>query len=110
MASNVLGGVIAFGDNFDGIKVVSTLLCIWGFSSYLNEMYIKKKEEKEEKEEKKEDDSSEKLINKDNNDDDDSREKMTEIVTHNTWGDDFLVKCQVLFLLAVIVCHHAFLF
>ncbi|XP_015089683.1 probable purine permease 4 [Solanum pennellii] len=49
MAVNVLGGVIVFKDNFGGIKVVSTLLCIWGFSSYLYGMYnMKKKKEKKE--------------------------------------------------------------
>ncbi|KAH0751317.1 hypothetical protein KY285_004465 [Solanum tuberosum] len=50
MAVNVLGGVIVCGDNFGGIKVVSTLLCIWGFSSYLYGMYMKKEEEKKKKE------------------------------------------------------------
>uniref|UniRef100_M1DLJ2 Purine transporter n=2 Tax=Solanum tuberosum TaxID=4113 RepID=M1DLJ2_SOLTU len=77
MAVNVLGGVIVYGDNFGGIKVVSTLLCIWGFSSYLYGMYMKMKEE----EEKKKDDSLEKLIKNDK----DEEENMTEIhVTHNT--------------------------
>ncbi|KAK4723261.1 hypothetical protein R3W88_026040 [Solanum pinnatisectum] len=78
IAVNVLGGVIVFGDNFGGIKVVSTLLCIWGFSSYLYGMYMKRKEEEEE--EKKKDDSLEKLIKNDK----DEQENMTEIVTLNT--------------------------
>ncbi|KAH0778127.1 hypothetical protein KY290_004554 [Solanum tuberosum] len=73
MAVNVLGGVIVFEDNFGWIKVVSTLLCIWGFSSYLYGMYMKMKEEEEE--EKKKDDSLEKLINNDK----DEEENMTEI-------------------------------
>uniref|UniRef100_M1DAU1 Purine transporter n=1 Tax=Solanum tuberosum TaxID=4113 RepID=M1DAU1_SOLTU len=51
MAVNVLGGVIVYGDNFGGIKVVSTLLCIWGFSSYLYGMYMKMKEEEKKKKE-----------------------------------------------------------
>ncbi|XP_055807029.1 probable purine permease 4 [Solanum dulcamara] len=80
MAANVLGGVIVFGDNFGGIKIVSTLLCVWGFSSYLYGMYMKRKEEEEE--EKKKDDSLEKLINNDK--EDDQSEEITEIVTHNT--------------------------
>ncbi|KAH0721541.1 hypothetical protein KY289_006875 [Solanum tuberosum] len=71
MAVNVLGGVIVFEDNFGWIKVVSTLLCVWGFSSYLYGMYMKMKEE----EEKKKDDSLEKLIKNDK----DEEENMTEI-------------------------------
>ncbi|XP_059302789.1 probable purine permease 4 [Lycium ferocissimum] len=76
MAANVLGGVIVYGDNFGGIKIVSTLLCVWGFSSYLYGMYMKTKDE-----EKKKEGSMEKLIN---NDDDHQEEQveMTEIVTH----------------------------
>ncbi|MCD9559077.1 putative purine permease 4 [Datura stramonium] len=52
MAVNVLGGVIVYGDNFDGIKIVSTFLCIWGFCSYLYGMYMKGEEEEEEDEER----------------------------------------------------------
>lgn len=37
---NVLAGVIVYGDNFGGPKVVSTLLCAWGFSSYVYGMYL----------------------------------------------------------------------
>ncbi|XP_068666526.1 probable purine permease 4 [Aristolochia californica] len=40
---NVLGGVIAFGDDFGGQKAVSTVLCLWGFASYLYGEYIKQK-------------------------------------------------------------------
>ncbi|XP_015055430.1 probable purine permease 4 [Solanum pennellii] len=54
MTVNVLGGVIVFKDNFGLIKVISTLLCIWGFSSYLYGMYKKMEEKK--------DDSLEKII------------------------------------------------
>ncbi|CAN4117408.1 unnamed protein product [Withania somnifera] len=46
MSVNVLGGVIVYGDNFGGIKVVSTLLCVWGFSSYLYGLYMNNEEEK----------------------------------------------------------------
>lgn len=45
MAINVLGGVLVYGDEFGGVKVVSTVLCVWGFSSYLYGMYIKTKKE-----------------------------------------------------------------
>ncbi|XP_016489369.1 putative purine permease 4 [Nicotiana tabacum] len=50
MAVNVLGGVIVYGDNFGDTKIVSTLLCVWGFSSYLYGMYMKMKEEEKKKE------------------------------------------------------------
>ncbi|CAH9068644.1 unnamed protein product [Cuscuta europaea] len=43
MAMNVVGGVLVYGDRFDGSKAVSTALCLWGFSSYLHGMYKKKK-------------------------------------------------------------------
>lgn len=53
MAANVLGGVLAFGDQFGGGKVVSTLLCVWGFCSYVYGMYVTMKEEEEEEGEEK---------------------------------------------------------
>uniref|UniRef100_A0A3Q7I9F5 Probable purine permease n=1 Tax=Solanum lycopersicum TaxID=4081 RepID=A0A3Q7I9F5_SOLLC len=34
MAVNVLAGVIVYGDNFGLIKIISTILCVWGFGSY----------------------------------------------------------------------------
>ncbi|KAG9448084.1 hypothetical protein H6P81_014212 [Aristolochia fimbriata] len=40
---NVLGGVVAFGDDFGGQKAVSTVLCLWGFASYLYGEYLKQK-------------------------------------------------------------------
>ncbi|XP_009759913.1 putative purine permease 4 [Nicotiana tabacum] len=60
MAVNVLGGVLVYGDNFSDTKIVSTLLCVWGFSSYLYGMYMKMKEEEKNKES-----STEKLISDD---------------------------------------------
>ncbi|XP_020232558.1 probable purine permease 4 [Cajanus cajan] len=39
LSMNVLGGVVVFGDNFGGFKAVSTLLCIWGFCSYVYGIY-----------------------------------------------------------------------
>lgn len=46
MAMNVIGGVVVYRDNFTGLKVVSTLLCCWGFCSYVYGMYKKTKEER----------------------------------------------------------------
>ncbi|KAI3747253.1 hypothetical protein L6452_09706 [Arctium lappa] len=43
MAMNVLGGVVVYGDDFKGPKVVSTVLCLWGFCSYVYGMYVKMK-------------------------------------------------------------------
>ncbi|XP_074303851.1 putative purine permease 4 [Silene latifolia] len=43
LAMNVVGGVIVYGDQFGGIKAVSTLLCAWGFCSYVYGMYVKSK-------------------------------------------------------------------
>ncbi|XP_016465788.1 putative purine permease 4 [Nicotiana tabacum] len=45
MGINVLGGVLVYGDHFGGFKAVSTLLCLWGFCSYIYGIYIKTKEE-----------------------------------------------------------------
>lgn len=45
MAANVIGGVLVYGDKFGGGKVVSTLLCVWGFCSYVYGMHIKMKKE-----------------------------------------------------------------
>jgi hypothetical protein len=47
LAMNVLGGVLVYGDEFGGVKVVSTVLCGWGFCSYVYGMYLKMREEKE---------------------------------------------------------------
>ncbi|KAA8544688.1 hypothetical protein F0562_019465 [Nyssa sinensis] len=47
MAMNVLGGVLVYGDEFKGVKVVSTLLCAWGFCSYVYGMHLKMKKERE---------------------------------------------------------------
>ncbi|XP_061356565.1 probable purine permease 4 [Gastrolobium bilobum] len=46
LSMNVLGGVVVFRDAFGGLKAVSTILCIWGFCSYVYGMYIKMVEEK----------------------------------------------------------------
>ncbi|XP_015055445.2 probable purine permease 4 [Solanum pennellii] len=50
MAVNVLAGVIVYGDNFGLIKIISTILCVWGFGSYLYGLYKKEKEKKKKKE------------------------------------------------------------
>ncbi|KAJ6712839.1 PURINE PERMEASE 4-RELATED [Salix purpurea] len=47
LAMNVLGGVLVYGDEFGGVKVVSTVICGWGFCSYVYGMYLKMREEKE---------------------------------------------------------------
>ncbi|KAF8412621.1 hypothetical protein HHK36_000590 [Tetracentron sinense] len=49
MSMNVLGGVLVYGDAFKGVKVVSTILCVWGFCSYVYGDYIKTKVEGKEK-------------------------------------------------------------
>ncbi|KAL5578376.1 hypothetical protein UlMin_020075 [Ulmus minor] len=48
MAINVVGGVLVYGDDFGGVKIVSTLLSSWGFASYVYGLYIKMKLEREE--------------------------------------------------------------
>lgn len=42
LALNVLGGVIVYGDHFGGAKAVSTVLCAWGFCSYVYGLYVTK--------------------------------------------------------------------
>ncbi|XP_075482644.1 putative purine permease 4 [Primulina tabacum] len=41
LGANIVGGVIVYGDKFGGMKAVSTVLCVWGFFSYLYGMYAK---------------------------------------------------------------------
>ncbi|XP_073307245.1 probable purine permease 4 [Primulina huaijiensis] len=41
LGANIMGGVIVYGDKFGGMKAVSTVLCVWGFCSYLYGMYVK---------------------------------------------------------------------
>ncbi|KAL5577934.1 hypothetical protein UlMin_019633 [Ulmus minor] len=48
MGINVVGGVLVYGDDFGGVKIVSTLLSSWGFASYVFGFYIKMKLEREE--------------------------------------------------------------
>ncbi|XP_038991883.1 probable purine permease 4 [Hibiscus syriacus] len=40
---NVVGGVVVYGDEFGGVKTVSTVMCGWGFCSYVYGMYTKSK-------------------------------------------------------------------
>ncbi|KAL0389877.1 UNVERIFIED_CONTAM: putative purine permease 4 [Sesamum calycinum] len=47
MAMNVVGGVAVYGDELGGVKVVSTVLCVWGFCSYLYGMCMKNKNQKQ---------------------------------------------------------------
>ncbi|KAK1266171.1 putative purine permease 4 [Acorus gramineus] len=44
---NVVGGVVSFGDAFGGVKAVSTVLCVWGFGSYLYGEYCRMRKERE---------------------------------------------------------------
>jgi len=46
LSMNVLGGVVVYRDAFGGLKAVSTVLCMWGFCSYVYGMYVKMLEEK----------------------------------------------------------------
>ncbi|KAI3893954.1 hypothetical protein MKX03_020137 [Papaver bracteatum] len=48
LSMNVVGGVLAYGDSFGGAKAISTVLCVWGFCSYLYGEYIKMKYRKKE--------------------------------------------------------------
>ncbi|KAL8246496.1 hypothetical protein R6Q59_007712 [Mikania micrantha] len=43
MAANVVGGVVVYGDEFKGPKVVATVMCLWGFCSYVYGMHVKMK-------------------------------------------------------------------
>ncbi|KAL8496166.1 hypothetical protein ACS0TY_020037 [Phlomoides rotata] len=45
LAANVVGGVVVYGDEFGGVKVVSTVLCVWGFCSYLYGMYAENRKQ-----------------------------------------------------------------
>lgn len=40
LAMNVVGGVVVYGDDFGGVKIVSTVLCLWGFCSYVYGMHM----------------------------------------------------------------------
>ncbi|KAK4800891.1 hypothetical protein SAY86_021378 [Trapa natans] len=39
MAINVISGMIVYGDDFGGVKIISTLLSSWGFCSYVYGLY-----------------------------------------------------------------------
>ncbi|XP_073007652.1 probable purine permease 4 [Typha latifolia] len=54
LSANVVGGVVVFGDQFGAEKAVATVLCVWGFSSYLYGEYKKKGGVEVEKEKEKE--------------------------------------------------------
>jgi drug/metabolite transporter (DMT)-like permease len=45
---NVIGGVVVFRDPFGAEKAVATVLCIWGFSSYLYGEYSTRQQKQEE--------------------------------------------------------------
>lgn len=54
LAMNVIGGVVVYGDPFNGVKAVSTVLCAWGFCSYVYGMYVKIKKKNKTNQEKEE--------------------------------------------------------
>jgi drug/metabolite transporter (DMT)-like permease len=62
LSMNVLGGVLVYRDEFGGLKAVSTVLCMWGFCSYVYGMYVKMLEEKGKMVKEKNDSSSMELI------------------------------------------------
>ncbi|KAL5775866.1 hypothetical protein ACOSP7_013423 [Xanthoceras sorbifolium] len=94
LAMNVVGGVVVYGDSFGGVKAVSTVLCGWGFCSYVYGMYGKmKKEDKvmRENEEKlvKEnvvvnDEKFELMMNHNHNNLNNLNQEMLQIVTNTT--------------------------
>lgn len=80
MGINVLGGVLVYRDHFGGLKAVSTLLCLWGFCSYIYGIYMKVKDEEEEAEEEEKKQTENSIEKKMNND---QFIELAEIVTHN---------------------------
>ncbi|RYR13280.1 hypothetical protein Ahy_B04g070364 isoform A [Arachis hypogaea] len=46
LSMNVLGGVVFLREKFGGLKAVATVLCLWGFCSYVYGMYTKMLEAK----------------------------------------------------------------
>ncbi|KAF5729250.1 triose-phosphate transporter family protein [Tripterygium wilfordii] len=48
LGMNVLGGVLVYRDPIGGVKAVATVVCLWGFCSYVHGMYLKMKREEEE--------------------------------------------------------------
>ncbi|XVF46094.1 hypothetical protein PTKIN_Ptkin02bG0260500 [Pterospermum kingtungense] len=40
LGMNVLGGVLVYREEFGGVKAVSTVMCGWGFCSYVYGMYV----------------------------------------------------------------------
>ncbi|KAK4347702.1 hypothetical protein RND71_034041 [Anisodus tanguticus] len=82
MGINVLGGVLVYGDHFGGLKAVSTLLCLWGFCSYVYGIYMKMEEEEENQTENISlENSREKKVNSDHQTH--QFMELAEIVTHN---------------------------
>lgn len=80
MGINVLGGVLVYGDHFGGLKAVSTLLCLWGFSSYIYGIYIKMKDEEEEEKNSRE---KKMMITQSSDHQPHQFMELAEIVTHN---------------------------
>ncbi|KAM3252073.1 putative purine permease 4 [Capsicum annuum] len=85
MGINVLGGVLVYGDHFGRLKAVSTLLCVWGFGSYIYGIYTKMKDKNEDEEEEEKQTENSKEGKKMNSSDGEANKVMEleEIVTHN---------------------------
>nr|CBH32558.1 Triose-phosphate Transporter family domain containing protein [Triticum aestivum]CDM83953.1 unnamed protein product [Triticum aestivum] len=47
LTANVIGGVVVFRDPFGAEKAIATVLCIWGFSSYLYGEYSTRQKQQE---------------------------------------------------------------
>lgn len=47
LTANVIGGVVVFHDPFGAEKAIATVLCIWGFSSYLYGEYSTRQKQQE---------------------------------------------------------------
>ncbi|KAF8676309.1 hypothetical protein HU200_047186 [Digitaria exilis] len=48
LTANVIGGVVVFRDPFGSEKAVATVLCVWGFSSYLYGEYTTRQKQAQE--------------------------------------------------------------
>uniref|UniRef100_A0ACD5VPN4 Uncharacterized protein n=1 Tax=Avena sativa TaxID=4498 RepID=A0ACD5VPN4_AVESA len=48
LTANVIGGVVVFHDPFGAEKAVATVLCVWGFSSYLYGEYSTRQKQQQE--------------------------------------------------------------
>ncbi|KAL7241592.1 hypothetical protein ACSBR1_014231 [Camellia fascicularis] len=71
MAINVVAGVVVYGDELGGVKVISTLICGWGFCSYVYGMHVKMNSDRKKV----------KVIVNDNDNDNDGRDHQLVITS-----------------------------